>query len=401
MLTDRSLIVWPTCILIGLCLITGPGWAEGPEEPDGPELPQGVSSWEELGSLPAAMPVITMWNGGILMAGIDPYLLYAVWEDGTVMNRTPLPPPTGMKTPGDGLTVGRVGPERVQALLRECEQAGIFSPPAGGSRIGIDGPWLRLSVRHEGQEQVLDYHGRDEWEKPESGGPQAGQPSAEAEAFIKLWRETEDALLALTPTPRVGYNGPSPLDLPMAVDILGPRPIKAAQYVRKALPKGWTLKMTGRGFDVSRQEPVEWYNGLGLPTHDKEELKAKGYVRVAAYAIEVRIAPSFERKRLEEMRLANKAIRRRMRELDEKMAHIRGKGVYLPETPADQKLLDEFERQKFSLNRLPDVNTPEWSVYLRPSLGEDQVFYSSQVEEECTEVRKAIEAALTAEGKFE
>ncbi|HDZ21218.1 hypothetical protein LCGC14_0226460 [marine sediment metagenome] len=395
MLTDKSLTVWMTCILMGLCLPPRASCA------DEPKLPEGVSSWQELGSLPTAMPVITMWNGGISMAGVDPYLLYAVWEDGTVMVCTPQPSPAGMKERSAWLAVGRVDPERVQALLKECEQAGVFDPAARRTFLGVDGPRLRIAIRYKGRQRVMDYHGRNEWEKRENYGPNANPSWPEVQAFIKLWRQVEGGIQALTPTPRVGYNGPRPLQLPMAADILGPLPIEAARRVRDVLPKGWTLTMTGGGFEVRRREPIEWFNSVNLPSHDKEELKARGFVRTAAYTIRASIAPPLSPERLAEMKQANENTRLQMAELDGKMAHIRGKGDYLPNTPADHALVDQYKKLKASLHRLPDVNSAKWSVYLRASLTGYQAFYSQQVEQECTALRKAIETALAAAGKAE
>ena len=345
-------------------------------------------------SVPTVMPVITMWNGGIPMAGVDPYLLYAVWEDGTVMVTSPQPPGTGIRARDAILMVGKVDPARVEALLQACEQAGAFDSSGLRTCLYPDGPWLRTSIRYKGQHAVLDYHGRDEWEGPENDGPHAGRDRPEVRAFIKLWREVEGGIQALTPTPRTGYNEPSPLELPMAVDILGPLPIEAAQRVRSVLPNGWTLTMTGGGFEVRRQAPVEWFNTIGLPTWDMDELKAGGYVRLAIYTIRAGVAepaPEF----LAHMQRHNEQARRRMQELDAQMAHMRGRGEYEPRTPADRELVDEYERLKVSPYRLPDVTTAEWSVWFRPSLFGNQAFYSPEVEQECATVRQAIEAALS------
>ena len=63
-------------------------------------------------------PVISLWDGGIHMIGKKPFVLFAAWSDGMVVQRI-----------GDKEKVGYASKESIAEYIRAIKKAGFFEPP--------------------------------------------------------------------------------------------------------------------------------------------------------------------------------------------------------------------------------------------------------------------------------
>ena len=151
------------------------------------------------------------------MLGIKPYLVRAVWKDGTVLRRDE-GPATG---PGK-LRIGRADPAAVARLLADCDAAGFYDPPVRFA-VFVDGPERRICLRDGGRRQVLAYHDRDQWEQPDALGWGSGPGRYEMARFVRLWRQGRAGIDALKPADPKVYGGPVLLDYPAFGDELARR----------------------------------------------------------------------------------------------------------------------------------------------------------------------------------
>ena len=134
------------------------------------------------------LPVVEMWNGGINLAGIEPFLIFAAWNDGTVLASTPS---TRGQRPSD-LLIGNAKPQDIEQLLKTADIAGFFDPPIKYPVVYPDGPDFVIILRHAGKQGRLEYHGGD----PKLGeiGPTASPSRDQMRAFYELWHKVETSI---------------------------------------------------------------------------------------------------------------------------------------------------------------------------------------------------------------
>jgi len=147
-----------------------------------------------------------MWNGGIHLAGIKPFLLFAAWEDGTVLVRRPLEPRSiPLK---EALFLGKAKQQDIEDLLKTAEDANFFYPPIKGPVVRPDGPDFVITITHGERTGKLEYHGGDP--RLNEIGPDAAPSRTQVEAFDKLWRKTSTAVESVPVSELSEFKGEVP-----------------------------------------------------------------------------------------------------------------------------------------------------------------------------------------------
>ena len=168
-------------------------------------------------NLPTGEPAICLWDGGIYMLGIKPYVVFAVWKDGTVLRRD-----EGQAAEPGKLRIGRADPAAVARLLADCDAAGFYDPPVRHAVL-VDGPERRICLRDGTRRQILAYHDRDEWVQLDALDPATSwlcPGRYEMARFVRLWRQASAGIDALKPAGLIEYVGPVLLEYPAFGDEL-------------------------------------------------------------------------------------------------------------------------------------------------------------------------------------
>ena len=204
---------------LGLLLVEfAPAWAvDGRATPPATQPATGRTT-----SHPQGQPVIALWNDGTHLLNIKPFLLFAAWEDGTVLRRGEVSKPiSGAQSIGRKLTIGSVKPSDVQTLQAAIAKAGFFSPPLGDGLLFVDGPSQSLSVRCGKANRLLSHHGpSDKWLGEYIGrrAPKGSPQRDDYEAFVAMWDQVAKLIDAATPTSMAEFRGQVELVCPKPFD---------------------------------------------------------------------------------------------------------------------------------------------------------------------------------------
>lgn len=120
-------------------------------------------------------------------AGERSGLRMAIWEDGSILIQ---PEPRWVT---EHILIGTLDTRDLAATVSRIAQAGFFSVDREGYCVPSSG-WSTLMVRTRTTSQVRSWHGTL---LPGFGGNL--NTDEEYRRFVKMWRESESALLALTP----------------------------------------------------------------------------------------------------------------------------------------------------------------------------------------------------------
>jgi len=145
---------------------------------------------QQVTSVPSSRPIVQMWNGGIYLAGIKPFLLFAAWENGTVLVRRSLDERSIPRK--ETLFLGKAKEQDIKDLLKMAEDAGFFDPPIKSAVVQPDGPDFVITIHHGGKVGMLEYHGGDP--KLDEIGPNASPSRTQMQAFYDLWRKVEASI---------------------------------------------------------------------------------------------------------------------------------------------------------------------------------------------------------------
>jgi len=156
------------------------------------------------------------------MANIKPFLLFAAWEDGTVIRRGDVGKTMGGATSihdwsASKLTVGSAKPSEVLALQAAIAEAGCFRPPLADGLRFIDGPSQSLCVRYGKAHRLLSHHGPSDKglrESIEKMGPTSTPSREDAEAFAAMWDKIANLIDALAPANTAEFRGQRELKRP-------------------------------------------------------------------------------------------------------------------------------------------------------------------------------------------
>ncbi|KKL63990.1 hypothetical protein LCGC14_2169580 [marine sediment metagenome] len=190
-------------LLVTACVLVLHGCEEPPPAKSSPKP---APAFAHTTSAPSTQPIVEMWNGGIYLAGIKPFLLFTAWEDGTVLVRRPVEPRTAPHR--QQLFVGKASRADIEDLLKISQKAGFFDPPIKGPLLYVDGPEFIITIRYRGKENTLTYHGGDP--KLDQIGPNASPSRAKMEAFHKLWAAVRAAIKRVPVTGLSEFKGQPP-----------------------------------------------------------------------------------------------------------------------------------------------------------------------------------------------
>ena len=168
---------------------------------------------------------------------------------------------------------------------------------------------------------------------------------------------------------------------------------KHAKRIGAVLPKGWSVSTKGSMITVRRDKKVHgerfWAN---MSSADKPEIVTW------TYCIPLRFAPPMTAEKYRRMKKENKATRAKLREMLEKMRHITHKfDSYIAVTPADKKLVADYNKTKARFHRLPDAFAPDAAVYLLPveHFASPRTITDPKVQAECSTVRNKVRGLFT------
>lgn len=177
-----------------------------------------------------------------------------------------------------------------------------------------------------------------------------------------------------------------------------------ASRILQVLPKGWSLQLGESEIRVVRNEPVGWYNPSRVPHHldTHSDLKTRGFVQQSEYVISLGYISPIPRAEVDRMKAENAKNHRNLTTLNNTIDALQEKHSpftegwreYAPKNDKEQELVAEYDKLKASLHRIPDFTTADASIFLSQSIGALTVFYSSDVEKECKQVRQTVEAVL-------
>jgi hypothetical protein len=156
--------------------------------------------------LPSSEPVVSYWDAGIYLARIKPFVLLAVWDDGTVLKLIERRFDRG-EIQGK-YQVGRLARSEVAKLLEAIRASGFFEPTVPyGSLVYVDGPARCVWARDGRRRGMLTYHGGDDRDELNGIGPNALPSRAQVEAFLKTWHAVLRAIDDLSPSDVGPYEG--------------------------------------------------------------------------------------------------------------------------------------------------------------------------------------------------
>jgi hypothetical protein len=198
--------------------------------------PQGTSP-SPPGAVPHGEPVITLWNDGAAVV-VKPFLLFAAWEDGTVIRRGEVAKPMGgTESLNDWadrkLTIGSVKPSEVTALQLAIAKTGFFHPRLEYGIVFPDGPCQTLCVRYGKAARLLNHYGPpDKWLRDYVGalGPNSITTRADAEAFVAMWGAIAKRIDAVVPATTQEFRDETHLPRP--------KPFDATDENGKPIPSG-------------------------------------------------------------------------------------------------------------------------------------------------------------------
>jgi len=191
-----------------------------------PAAPATQPAARRSSSRPQGQPVIALWNDGAHMARIKPFLLFAAWDDGTVLRRGEVAKPMGgAKSLHDWaagkLTIGSIKPSEVLALQAAMAKASFFRPPLADGVRFVDGPSQSLLVRYGKAHRLLSHHGpSDTWLGEHIGklGPTASPTRKDTETFVAMWDHVVKLIDAIAPTNVAEFRGQREVAYPEPFD---------------------------------------------------------------------------------------------------------------------------------------------------------------------------------------
>jgi hypothetical protein len=168
--------------------------------------------------------------------------------------------------------------------------------------------------------------------------------------------------------------------------------------VVKVLPKNWNLERTSTGVALRpNQQPlfVNFTNAEPRRPGESRDDYLRRHVVHFDYCITMEFARKIEPSRVQEMIAQNAAIDKKIKEIQETAKFAQIKGVPMPETPEEARLVAEYRRLMDSLNRIPCGYLGDTSVYIRSTELGYARFFSQAAKEACETVRSRVAGVLS------
>jgi hypothetical protein len=157
-----------------------------------------------------------------------------------------------------------------------------------------------------------------------------------------------------------------------------------AARVKAVLPAGWTLTSEKTTLIITRTVPAEWYGTVSMPSSNKAELKAMGFVHTGNYKIWVDFGPPMTAVAVAKLVAQNQQATEAYY-----LAHPVNPRVKPSGPPAE-----ELTRQ---LQWVPNLLAKEYSALVTPSVTGTLAFYDAAVQLECMAVEAVVRQTLRAE----
>lgn len=157
-----------------------------------------------------------------------------------------------------------------------------------------------------------------------------------------------------------------------------------AARVKAVLPAGWTLTSEKTTLTITRTVPAEWYGTVSMPSSNKAELKAMGFVHEGNYKIWVDFGPPMTAVAVAKLVAQNQQATE----------------AYYLQHPVNPRVkpsgppAEELTRQ---LQWVPNLLAKEYSALVTPSVTGTLAFYDAAVQLECMAVEAVVRQALRAE----
>jgi hypothetical protein len=159
------------------------------------------------------------------------------------------------------------------------------------------------------------------------------------------------------------------------------------------LQPGWEVVQAGNSIEITRKEPVTYYNPISLPAFGDlrgEMIERSRYKE--RYQITLDIVDRLSDEQYEELKAVNAETERELEDQEHQMRGFAGKGDFMPNTPQEKALYQEYQSALAHLpyHRLPDLYEEQHSFYVkttRPTWGR---FYFAREESECRAVIENI-----------
>ncbi|HVG33610.1 MAG TPA: hypothetical protein VM911_11035 [Pyrinomonadaceae bacterium] len=163
--------------------------------------------------------------------------------------------------------------------------------------------------------------------------------------------------------------------------------------VAAILQPGWEVTQTDTSIVITRKEPVTYYNPIALPPPGK--LRAEMIERSRhqeKYQITLDIVEKLSDARYEELKAVNLKTEKELEAREDAMRSFAGKGDFMPNTPKEKALYQEYQLALSSLpfHRLPDMFDEKHSIYVKTTRHPWSAFYFSREELECRAILENI-----------
>jgi len=221
----------------------------------------------------------------------------------------------------------------------------------------------------------------------------------ELEAFDRaaLWLEVAKDWYALLP--RLAKHAsevkvvPLPKPETIAIDLKRLTvPVSIQRQISAKVPDGWHSEVLANAVLVTRNKKAETYGTINLPEHSGvEDLRKMNMTDDQRIVITLRVRPKVSLEEYRRKKVDNAAIVKETIALAKKMQHIRHKFYsYMPSTPAEEKLVEQYEKLTTSRHDLHDGSTETHSIWISKSIGFGEAFADEAVGKECREVDSKI-----------
>jgi hypothetical protein len=164
------------------------------------------------------------------------------------------------------------------------------------------------------------------------------------------------------------------------------------------LPTNWNHQRTSAGMRLRPKQLPVFVNiiSAGRKIGESEDDFLRRHVVHFDYFIALEFAPKITPSRVREMIAENEAIHKKIEKIRRTETFRRSKGVPIPETPDEQRLVEEYERLVGSLNRIPAGYFGDTCVYIDATELGYARFLSKKARDECEGVKTKVAKLLTS-----
>jgi len=149
------------------------------------------------------------------------------------------------------------------------------------------------------------------------------------------------------------------------------------------LPDNWVCIETPGGYvRLIREKVVYLYNGISRPYRPVEDFERLPQ----AFIVSVQIEGLMTVEDYKRVSVIDDHVVEETTAFETKMRHFRGKGDWLPKTPADREMYAKYRELWGSYQRLPDGHDDKFIYFIDTNVPGGMIFFDKNVEQECKDV---------------